>query len=151
MVAVAFSVCAAVGVGTHWSYLNFFIASPLWSLWRLWGRRFRQLIKPFLSCFAFPALVYAVVFLVDVRFLVNGAGRTDFTIIGTFGEAIAWTCGVSAGNAVSIWAAVAAIAGLLYASQFWRDEMAVPLGILIIFRWRSPSFTKLTVFMSATS
>jgi hypothetical protein len=131
--AVMFSLCAAIGIGTHWSYLNFFLGSALWSLQRLWGRGLKRMITGLLSCYAFPAFVYGVIFLVDARFLVTGGGRTKFSILGTFGEAIAWTCGIHGSNLIGVSIAVVAIGGLLYGTRFVRDAWAAPLAIFIGF------------------
>lgn len=131
--AVMFSLCAAVGVGTHWSYLNFFLASALWSLQRLWGRGLKRLIAGLLSCYAFPTVVYGVIFLVNVRFLISGGGRTEFSTLGTFGEAIAWTCGIHGSNPMGVAIAMVGISALVYGTGFMRDAWAAPIAILIAF------------------
>ena len=139
--AALFSLSAALGLLSHLTFLHFYLAAVVWSVYRLVVRRpsAKQLTASLLSLHAFPGLVAASLYLVDVRFQTAGGGRTDFSVIGTFGDAVAWACGATGENTIALVASLAILAALCaggYALRKSRSRGAsswlVPVGGAIV-------------------
>jgi len=137
--AVLFSVTAAFGFLSHLTFLHFYLAALVWSAYRLAVQRprLKHFAASMLSIHAFPGLVLALLYFVDVRLQTAGGGRTDFSAIGTFGEAFAWACGASGGNAAALLLCIAIVAALCYAYAFGSSRRKgtsswlVPIGSAI--------------------
>jgi hypothetical protein len=85
--AALFSVSAILGLLSHLTFINVLIASICWCWWRM--RSVRDLIQ----CCAAPCAVFAVLYVVDVRHLVEGGGGLSQSLGYTYASAMAWALG----------------------------------------------------------
>jgi hypothetical protein len=121
--AVAFSLCACLGFLSHLSFAFFFLASLPWAAIRLAKGRAKigGLIGRLAICYGAPALLAALLYLVDIRHMAFPGGAKP-GLLGSFEAAMAWDLGMP--FASTVWWMFAA-AALVFASGLvlqWREE-----------------------------
>ena len=116
--ALGFSVCASLGFLAHLSFAFFFLASMPWAAYRLIRRRagIGGFLGSFALCYSLPALLVALLYLLDIRFMFTPGGAHP-GLFNTFRAAMAWTLGMPVASTVGIMFAVAI---LVLAAGLWR-------------------------------
>lgn len=131
--AVLFSLSAAFGFLSHLTFLHFYLATLVWSAYRLALRRptLKRFAAWMLPIHALPGLCIALLYFVDVRLQTAGGGRKDFSTIGVFGEAFAWACGASGGNvAAQLWC-IGIVAALCYSYSLRSSRREVANSLVV--------------------
>jgi hypothetical protein len=88
-----------------------------------------------LYCHALPMVFLLFLYLIDLRVLVVGGGRTEFSVMECFGQALTWAWGGEGQPAMVICIAVTAVLCLSYGMRAaWRyksDSWVLPVGLAI--------------------
>jgi hypothetical protein len=93
--AALYSLSGVFGLASHLTFISVLLASMVWTVWQLDSIQTsrKQIIRSLLSCNALPVLFLAWLYLVDVRQMVEGGGKAQFSLLGTYGTALAWALG----------------------------------------------------------
>jgi hypothetical protein len=134
--ALAFSLCACLGFLSHLSFAFFLLASLPWAALRLARRRAGVvgLIGRLALCYGAPALLAALLYLVDIRHMAFPGGAKP-GLLGSFGAAMAWDLGMP--FALTVWWMVAAAAlvfaaGLLLLRREGSDSVVFFAGMIVV-------------------
>ena len=132
LTAVLFSGSACLGFLSHLTFAGFFFASLAWAGFRLARNRqgYRDGLRVLALCYALPVALLAVLYAVDLRFLVVNGGATP-GLAHCVLESLAWTLGHPPGitAAASGWAAVAfLIGGLAMLARSEPDSLIFFVG-----------------------
>jgi hypothetical protein len=123
-IALIFSFSALLGLLSHLIFLDFLLAALLWSAGRLIRSRLslRQAVVALLSCYALPLVFLAVLYFVDVRYLVIGGG-TRTNLLSSYVSSLAWALGTPFANPLKILTCIIAITILATGIQMlWRER-----------------------------
>jgi hypothetical protein len=134
--ALAFSLCACLGFLAHLSFVFFFLASVPWVALRLMRRRagMGEFLESFALCYSLPALLVALLYFLDIRFLFTPGGAHP-GLFNTFRAAMAWTLGMPFASTVG---PMFAVAILVLAAGLWRlwregsDLVAFFPGMIVV-------------------
>jgi hypothetical protein len=122
--AVLFSVSAVFGLLSHLIFLNVILAALLWSAFRLIRSRagLGQTMIALFSCYALPLAFLAVLYFVDVRYLVIGGG-TRTNLLSSYLSSLAWALGTPFTNPLKILTCIFAVTSLAAGIQMlWREK-----------------------------
>ncbi len=133
--AAAFSLCAILGFLSQLTFVGLYLATLVWSLYRLKGETKRRLVRTMLACHAAPLLFLAIFYVVDIRH-VTGIGGTPSSLLRSCISAPAWAMGSPSHAAAQLLASIAAVA--ILAAGIWllrRDRpdlcMFFPAAIVV--------------------
>jgi hypothetical protein len=118
-----YSASILLAVLSHLASVMFFLVMIGWSAYRLFPQRssFKQFALHMLYCHAVPTLFMAWLYMVDLRIQTTGGGRTEFSLTGTFMEALSWACGGHGKTAMAICLTAIGILSLVYGLRNeWR-------------------------------
>jgi hypothetical protein len=137
--AALYSLSAVLGLASHLSFISVLLASVAWTVWRmdsLHASR-KETARSLLSCQTAPVLFLAWLYFVDVRNLVEGGGKVQFSIIGTYADALAWAWGTPFNETMTILFCLIAIAILGAGLRLlWRerpDSWVFFAGMIFVF------------------
>jgi hypothetical protein len=124
--AALFSCSVILGVLAHLTFVAFYLAMIVWSAYRLFIQRanLKWFIVNMLYCHALPMVFLLFLYLIDLRVLVVGGGRTEFSVMECFGQALTWAWGGEGQPAMVICIAVTAVLCLSYGMRavFYRQH-----------------------------
>jgi hypothetical protein len=116
--ALLFCVSAILGFTAHLQFATFFVAASIWifvgaSRWR---HKLSDVIKAVMLCCAAPALYFAALYIIDVRYLQIGGG-TPTTLVKAYGSSLAWALG--APNTTKLQAIACIVAIICFLAGLW--------------------------------
>jgi hypothetical protein len=122
-VALLFSLSACFGLISHLEFAIFFFSSFLWASYRLIksGSGFGQAIEPLAVCYAIPTLLLALLYRIDIRYMVI-AGGDQPGLFKCYATALAWALGMP--PLIPTWATfgIATLILMVCLHQLWREK-----------------------------
>jgi len=122
-IALFFSLSACFGFISHLEFTVFFLSSFLWASYRLIksGQGFKDAIVSLCLCFAIPTLLLALLYRVDIRYMVI-AGGDQPGLFNCYATSLAWALGMP--PPFPTWATFG-VGGLIFLAglhQLWREK-----------------------------
>ena len=122
-IALLFSFSACFGLISHLEFTTFFFSSFLWASYRLIksGPGFKEAVVSLAFCYAIPTLLLALLYRVDIRYMVIGGGDHP-GLFNCYATSLAWALGMP--PPFPTWATFG-IAGLIFMvclHQLWREK-----------------------------
>jgi hypothetical protein len=133
-----FGASVILGVLSHLTFIPLYLSMIVWSAYRLFMPRtnLKWFVVRMLYCHALPMLFIAFLYAIDIRYIVVGGGRTEFSITECFAEALTWTYGGEGRIAMAICGAITVALCLSYGLRSsWRyklDSWVLPVGLAIV-------------------
>ena len=143
--AFLFGFGAAMGLLSHTAFLAFFAATLPWVAWRLFQLRSTpaRIIADLLLCYAVPSLLFAALYLADIRHM-GILGGTPTTVFDGYSTALAYAFPPIAQGTDTIAMFIIVVAGLAAGGWvLWRERsdsliffagaiVVFPLGLVIL-------------------
>ena len=137
--ALFFSLSVVFGIISQLTFLSFYLAALIWSVFRLMKSRssLRQFIVEILSIHAIPLIFLAAFYFVSVRGITGIGGTPSPSLIHSYGTALAWSMGAPSADFLRMLTCIAAVVVLYAGSQLlWReksDSYVFFLGVILVF------------------
>lgn len=134
--ALLFSLTSVLGLVTTPVFVGTLFAALMWSGYRLIRSRCEagHVARALASCYAAPFVFLAVLYFVDLRYLVAGGG-TSGSLLNCYVSALAWAVGAPSGGALAILGCIAAVvildAGIRMLRQERSDSFTFFLGAIV--------------------
>jgi hypothetical protein len=134
-----FSLCVVLGIVSQLTFLSFYMAALVWSVYRLVKSHsgLRQLIFELLSIHAIPLMFLTAFYFVNIRYMTGIGGTSSPSLIYSFGTALAWSMGAPPSDFMKMLTCIAAVVVLNAGIQLlWReksDSFIFFLGAILVF------------------
>jgi hypothetical protein len=108
---VGYGVCTLFGILSHPAFATVIVAGLAWTTANeiRRGQPRTEVARLVLRIHAAPLLCFALLYLIDMRFIVPGGGTPAKSLIDSYGTAFAWTVGTFQWDAAALISCVAAV------------------------------------------
>jgi hypothetical protein len=137
--ALAYGASAVLGLLSHPAFAAVLAAAATWTAYRLFrsGASIPTASRRILAIQGAPLIAFALLYLVDLRFVVAGGGTPNESLVDAFGVALAWALGTPSAAVMKLVFCILAVLVIdLGLRQLWHersDSWAFFAGAIVIF------------------